>query len=71
MDEALECMKEIYNEKLMKLLVTLPRKYIFYSDRVEETYFFDGKWISRDELCELIFRPLAVSSMIFNKEMIK
>lgn len=47
-----------YNEKFMELLVILPRKYVFYSNRIEETYFFDGKWISRDELYELIYAPL-------------
>lgn len=47
-----------YNEKLMELLVKLPSRCIFYSDRIDETYFFDGKWISIDELCELIFSPL-------------
>lgn len=47
-----------YNEKFMELLVTLPRRYMFYSDRTEEQYFLDGKWISIDELSEIIYAPL-------------
>lgn len=64
--EAINNMFKPYNEKLMELLVKLPSRCIIYSDRIEETYFFDGKWVDINELCEIIFRPLDVASIILN-----
>lgn len=47
-----------YNNLIEELLITLPRRFIETNKQFTFQYLFDGKWITQEELVEIIYKPI-------------
>ncbi len=49
---------EPYNNLITDLLIKLPRRLVGTEKQFNFQYLFSGKWITQEELAEIIYKPI-------------